>query len=61
MTITLSNSYLELGKAFSQQSLPTPVVNPRLLLWNQPVADMLRMPFLAKDNDDFLANIFFRK
>lgn len=58
MTITLSNTYLELGKAFSQQNLPTPVVNPLLLLWNQPLAETLAIPFSAKDNDDFLANIF---
>jgi uncharacterized protein YdiU (UPF0061 family) len=53
MTITLSNTYLELGKAFSQQNLPTPVVNPLLLLWNQPLAETLAIPFSAKDNDDF--------
>ncbi|TKB45577.1 protein adenylyltransferase SelO [Thalassotalea mangrovi] len=33
------NSYLDLGKAFYQQTLPVPVAAPQLLLWNTGLGD----------------------
>lgn len=41
MKLSLSNHYFSLGKAFYQQSQPTPVNSPELLLWNESLAEKL--------------------
>ncbi|TLU64606.1 YdiU family protein [Thalassotalea litorea] len=46
------NSYLNLGKNFYQQILPTPVENPQLLLWNQQLAKTLQLSGALNDDHD---------
>lgn len=47
----LSNSYLSLGDEFYQQTEPTPVTAPNLLLWNRELADQLAIdPALQQDH-----------
>ena len=58
MPINLSNSYQTLGESFSQRILPTPVAQPSLLLWNEPLAKTLTIP-LTKDNDAELIAQYF--
>ncbi|WP_041278913.1 protein adenylyltransferase SelO [Desulfotalea psychrophila] len=42
--MNFSNSYRQLGSDFYEESLPTPVLAPRLLLWNAPLAEQLMIP-----------------
>lgn len=58
MSFTFSNSYLALGAEFSQQSLPTPVEKPELLLWNKPLADSLGFNFSVQEDSNLLAQYF---
>ncbi len=62
MPINLSNSYRDLGESFSQQTLPEPVAQPFLLLWNEALAQTLGLTFdltLKKEIDaDLLAQYF---
>ncbi len=58
MSINLSNNYQALGESFSQQTLPAPVAQPSLLLWNEPLAKALTIPF-TKDNDGELLAQYF--
>ena len=58
MSIKLSNSYLALGAAFSQNSLPAAVAAPELLLWNKPLANSLGFNFSTQQNSDLLAQYF---
>ena len=58
MSINLSNNYQALGESFSQQTLPVPVAQPSLLLWNEALAKALTIS-LSKDNDaELLAQYF---
>ncbi|MEY8197640.1 MAG: YdiU family protein [Colwellia sp.] len=58
MSINLSNNYQALGESFSQQTLPVPVAQPSLLLWNEPLAKALTIS-LSKGNDaELLAQYF---
>lgn len=58
MSLNLSNNYQALGDCFSQQTLPAPVAQPSLLLWNEPLAKTLTIP-LTKDKDaELLAQYF---
>ena len=58
MSLILSNNYQALGESFSQQTLPAPVAQPSLLLWNEPLAKTLTIP-LTKDKDaELLAQYF---
>jgi uncharacterized protein YdiU (UPF0061 family) len=58
MSLILSNNYQALGESFSQQTLPAPVAQPSLLLWNEPLAKKLTIP-LTKDKDaELLAQYF---
>ncbi|MBU2869794.1 protein adenylyltransferase SelO [Colwellia sp. E2M01] len=58
MPLNISNSYLKLGAAFSQQSLPSPVVSPELLLWNLPLAKSLGIKFAVPEDNDLIAQYF---
>ncbi|GAA0810619.1 YdiU family protein [Colwellia asteriadis] len=58
MPLKLSNTYLSLGRAFSQQSLPTPVRKPELLLWNEPLAKQLAIEVDAQQENEQLALYF---
>ena len=61
MSLILSNNYQALGESFSQQTLPAPVAQPSLLLWNEPLAKTLTIP-LTKDKDaELLAQYFSGK
>ncbi|KGJ86383.1 hypothetical protein GAB14E_3442, partial [Colwellia psychrerythraea] len=58
MPINLSNSYLDLGQSFSQQSLPSPVAQPILLLWNGPLAQTLSINYSSQKDSEQLAQYF---
>ena len=58
MPIKLSNSYLELGAAFSQKSLPSPIAAPELLLWNTSLAQSLGINFSVEQDNELLAQYF---
>lgn len=58
MSINLSNSYRDLGEAFSQQTLPDPVAQPSLLLWNEPLAQTLNITLNKANDADLLAQYF---
>ncbi|WP_057832501.1 protein adenylyltransferase SelO [Colwellia sp. TT2012] len=58
MPLNLTNSYSALGPAFSQQSLPTPVAKPSLLLWNQDLANELSIDFSAEKDSAAIAQYF---
>lgn len=54
----LSNQYHQLGKSFSQQTLPSPVAKPVLLLWNEPLAHALSIDYSAQKDNELLAQYF---
>lgn len=56
--MNLTNSYLELGQEFSLQCLPTPVVSPELLLWNETLAQSLGIDFSVPKDSAILAQYF---
>jgi uncharacterized protein YdiU (UPF0061 family) len=58
MSITLSNNYHDLGDKFSQQTVPDPVSQPSLLLWNETLAQALGITF-DEDNDADLLSQYF--
>jgi uncharacterized protein YdiU (UPF0061 family) len=58
MTINLSNNYQALGISFSEQTFPTPVAAPSLLLWNETLAKTLTIPFSQKDDAELIAQYF---
>lgn len=66
MSINFSNSYRDLGEAFSQNILPDPVAQPELLLWNESLAKALNISFTNTFNattnkeqeNDLLAQYF---
>lgn len=58
MPINFSNSYYDLGQKFSDQTLPVPVAQPSLLLWNNTLAQTLAIPFNEDKDADLLAQYF---
>jgi uncharacterized protein YdiU (UPF0061 family) len=56
--LKLTNHYHQLGEAFSQQGLPTPVAEPILLLWNEKLADSLVINFSPQQDSELLAQYF---
>ncbi len=58
MPIKFSNSYLALGQNFSQQTMPEPVAQPSLLLWNETLAEKLMIAFDKNTDTDLLAQYF---
>ncbi|WP_019028401.1 protein adenylyltransferase SelO [Colwellia piezophila] len=58
MKLSLSNGYFSLGNAFYQQSTPTPVSAPELLLWNTHLAEKLSINYSIEQDDEQLAQYF---
>lgn len=56
--MNLSNQYYALGKNFYQETLPTAVADPVLLLWNDPLADSLGISLSAEADNKLLAQYF---
>ncbi|MEZ4375816.1 MAG: protein adenylyltransferase SelO family protein, partial [Polyangiaceae bacterium] len=52
------NTYASLGTEFYQEIQPTPVSAPRLLLWNEPLAEELRLDPAALQSDEQKASVF---
>lgn len=53
-----SNTYIDLGQRFYEKSLPTPVAQPSLLLWNKQLATQLKITTALEKDDEMLAAIF---
>ena len=58
MTLRFSNSYSALGGAFYQRVLPTPVADPKVLLWNRSLADSLKLSAKLQSDATLQAQIF---
>ncbi|KGJ95482.1 protein adenylyltransferase SelO [Colwellia psychrerythraea] len=58
MSLNLSNSYQALGEKFSQQTSPTPVAQPSLLLWNEPLAKVLTISLTKEIDAELIAQYF---
>ena len=58
MTMKFSNSYSELGNAFYKRVSPTPVADPKVLLWNQSLADSLKLTAELQSDSALQAQIF---
>ena len=56
--LNFSNSYAQLGNAFYQQVLPTPVAKPELLLWNNALAEQLLITAPLSTDRDLQAQVF---
>ncbi|MCG7869877.1 MAG: protein adenylyltransferase SelO family protein, partial [Candidatus Thiodiazotropha taylori] len=56
--MVLSNSYTELGGAFYQRIPPEPVKEPKLFLWNGPLAETLQLERILPSDGASLAQIF---
>lgn len=56
--LNFSNTYNQLGDAFYQRVLPTPVAEPQLLFWNEQLAKRLDIRAAPGDDPDLLANYF---
>lgn len=56
--LRLSNQYHQLGKSFYQQSEPSTVAKPVLLLWNEPLAQALQIDYSAQQDSELLAQYF---
>ena len=54
----LSNQYHQLGQSFSQQTLPSPVAQPVLLLRNEPLAQSLSINYSSQEDSELLAQYF---
>ncbi len=53
-----SNSYVGLDEIFYERTLPIPVQNPRLFLWNSSLAEQLMIPNELKQDPAALAQAF---
>lgn len=53
-----NNTYIKLAPAFYQHVLPTPVAQPTLLLWNQPLAEQLAISNGLTKDEALLAQYF---
>ena len=58
MAMVLSNSYAELGGAFYQSTPPEPVKDPKLFLWNSPLAEALQLERILDAESPQLAQFF---
>lgn len=58
MTVKLSNTYKSLGDNFSQAIVPVPVASPRLLLWNQALAEQILFDESLTADTSALAQMF---
>ena len=56
--MNFSNSYSKLGEPFFKRTLPTPVEEPRLLLWNDELAERLNIDESLRNNPDLKAQFF---
>ncbi|MCG7898715.1 MAG: YdiU family protein [Candidatus Thiodiazotropha weberae] len=56
--MVLSNSYTELGGAFYQSIPPEPVKEPKLFLWNSPLAETLQLERILERDGPSRAQIF---
>lgn len=56
--MNFDNTYLRLGEAFSRKIRPAPVRDPRLLLWNAPLAERLRVSDGLNGDSIALAQMF---
>lgn len=56
--MNLTNQYHQLGERFYQQTLPSPVAEPVLLLWNEPLARNLGINFSLSEDKALLAKYF---
>jgi len=56
--MNFSNSYARLGDVFYERIRPTPVQDPRLLLWNSNLAEQLMMPDELTQDSAALAQVF---
>ncbi len=53
-----SNTYINLGEQFFQRTLPQNVTSPKLLLWNEAIANSLLIP-QSLQNDNVLLSQYF--
>lgn len=53
-----ANTYSQLGNAFYERVLPTPVSQPELLFWNEQLAKRLDISKAPGDNPDLIARYF---
>jgi uncharacterized protein YdiU (UPF0061 family) len=53
-----SNTYLNLGERFYQKTKPTPVVSPQLVLWNERLAEHLKVSPELQSDRKALAQVF---
>lgn len=56
--MNLSNQYYDLGKNFYQETRPSPVSEPVLLLWNDPLAHSLGISLSAEKDSELLTQYF---
>jgi uncharacterized protein YdiU (UPF0061 family) len=56
--MNFSNSYADLGDAFYQRVLPTPVSQPELLLWNSRLAESLQLADTLQNDPALQAQYF---
>lgn len=56
--MNFANTYIKLGEPFYQRSQPTPVSAPKLLLWNQALAEQIGIPETWQSDTDSLAQYF---
>ncbi|MEW8384164.1 MAG: protein adenylyltransferase SelO family protein, partial [Candidatus Thiodiazotropha taylori] len=54
----MSNSYTELGGAFYRSIPPEPVKEPKLFLWNSPLAETLQLERILPGDGSSRAQIF---
>jgi len=51
VSLSFSNTYINLGDAFFQRGLPSKVASPRLIFWNEPLAKQLNLPEEIQDSE----------
>ncbi|MEM7019070.1 MAG: YdiU family protein [Pseudomonadota bacterium] len=56
--MNFSNTYINLGARFYEESLPTAAPNPQLFLWNSKLADQLNIPAQLQGDCGALAEVF---
>ena len=56
--MNLSNQYYQLGKNFYHETLPSPVSEPELILWNAPLANDLGIKLSRQKDNELLAQYF---
>lgn len=56
--MNLSNQYYQLGKNFYHETLPSPVSEPELILWNASLANALGIKLSRQEDNELLAQYF---